>query len=85
MEYFLTLSLNSLSLNKNIITNIGIENTIGCVLKDNTKFPLIKAKNALVIPHVKQGILKNLCIKHPVSKYHIPKVTAPTKQSNRIL
>ena len=84
-EIFLSLPLKSLSLKRNITINTGIDNNIGCVSNESAKLPLIKAKNALVIPHVKQGIFKNLCTKHPVSKYHIPYATNATRPSNKTL
>ncbi len=84
-EIFLSLPLKSLSLKRNITINTGIESNIGCIFNESIRFPLINAKNALVIPHVKHGIFKILCTKHPVSKHHIPYVTIATKPSNKIL
>jgi hypothetical protein len=56
-----------------------------CIASLKSMTHAIKAKNALVIPQVIQGIFKNFCTKHPVSKYHIPIATSAIKINNKTL
>ena len=81
IEYFLNLLLNNLSLKRNIIIRTGTDKSIGCALNESARLPLTKAKNALVIPQVRQGICKNFCTRHPVSKYHIPNAINATENN----
>lgn len=81
IEYFFNLLLNNLSLKRNIIIRTGTDKSIGCALNESARLPLTKAKNALVIPQVRQGICKNFCTRHPVSKYHIPNAINATENN----